>query len=102
MTRVGDSGTVWVGPPSDAADRLRFEARLRLRVQGHLTHAEAVAMAILKENHATLIAMARRLADRATLSDDELSDFLSRVKQFPAAEGGENHVADQCVETLHS
>lgn len=93
---LGDSGTVWIGQPSDAADRLRFDARLRLRVQGHLTRAEAVATAILEENHATLIAMARMLADRATLSGDELSDFLSNVKQIPGTHAGENHVEDHC------
>ncbi len=97
---LGDSGTLWIGQPGDAADRRRFDARLRLRVQGHLTRAEAVAMAILKENHATLIAMARMLADRATLSDDDLSDFLSNVKQIPGTHAGENHVEVHYVDSL--
>ncbi|MCC5991933.1 MAG: AAA family ATPase [Rhodobacteraceae bacterium] len=51
---LGDSGTVWVGPPGDAADRLRFDAGLREKAQGHLTRAEAMASAILIENRATL------------------------------------------------
>jgi len=77
---LGESGTVWMGPPNTAVDRLRFDHSLKERVQDHLTRAESAALAILKENRETLIAMARMLLDRGSLSGSDLAGLLSGVK----------------------
>lgn len=97
---LGESGTVWMGPPSAAVDRLRLDPSLKERVQDHLTRAENAAIKILSENRQTLVAMARLLLDRGSLTGPDLAGFLSGVKLAEMTGEVEGPSLEQCFDCM--
>lgn len=80
---LGESGTVWHGPPERATERLRFDPDLRTRVGTRLNAAEDHALAVLAENKSVLTTMAESLAQSGALTDEGLSFFKKRVTALP-------------------